>query len=75
MKYDVTILNFHVVISISSEVRSILKPSNIEDILDNSNTARGNTTAEQTPMVNVIIGVLQRHHGTGFPVFYKTKTS
>ena len=63
MKYDVTILNFHVVNSSSSKVRSIPKPSNIEDILDNSNTARGNTTAEQTPMVNVIIGVLHRHHG------------
>ena len=43
------------------------KPSNIEDILDNSNTARGNTTAEQTPMVNVIIGILQRHHENDVP--------
>ena len=67
MKYDVTILNFHVVNSSSSKVRSILKPSNIENILDNSNTARGNTTAEQTPMVNVIIGVLQRHHENDVP--------
>ena len=67
MKYAVTILNFHVVNSSPSKVRSIPKPSNIEDILDNSNTARGNTTAEQTPMVNVIIGVLQRHHENDVP--------
>ena len=36
MKYDVTILIFYVVNSSSSEVRSILKPSNIKDILSSA---------------------------------------